>query len=48
MDRRWGYIWGHDPKVNAAIACLDAGIPSVQIVDQFVTGTVIAYEGVLN
>lgn len=39
---------GMIPKVNAAIACLDAGIPTVQIVDQFLTGTVIAYEGVLN
>ncbi|MDN4607843.1 acetylglutamate kinase [Sporosarcina highlanderae] len=39
---------GMIPKVNAAIACLNAGIPTVQIVDQYLTGTMIAYEEVLN
>ena len=35
------------PKVEAALACLSAGIPSVQIVGQQLEGTVILSEGVL-
>jgi acetylglutamate kinase len=39
---------GMIPKVQAATACLDAGVPSVQIVDQYLKGTTIKYEEVLN
>ena len=35
---------GMIPKVMAAITCLEAGIPSVQIVDQKLRGTVITNE----
>lgn len=35
------------PKVKAALDCLGAGIPSVQIVGQQLLGTVIAHEEVL-
>jgi acetylglutamate kinase len=39
---------GMIPKVNAATACLDAGVPSVQIVDQYLEGTTIGLEEVFN
>ena len=39
---------GMIPKVNAATACLDAGVPSVQIVDCHLEGTTIRYEEVFN
>ncbi|GEN83928.1 acetylglutamate kinase [Sporosarcina luteola] len=39
---------GMIPKVNAAVACLDAGVATVQVVDQYLTGTMIAFEEVLN
>lgn len=39
---------GMIPKVHAAIACLDAGVPSVQIVNQYLEGTIIGLEEVLN
>lgn len=38
---------GMIPKVQAAIDCLEAGIPSVQIVGQQLTGTVITNEGAI-
>ncbi|MFS0574586.1 acetylglutamate kinase [Sporosarcina sp. 179-K 3D1 HS] len=37
---------GMVPKVEAALACLTAGIPSVKIVDQHLSGTDIRSEGV--
>ncbi len=41
-----GHIYGGMiPKVQGAIACLHAGIPSVQIVDDSLTGTTIQNEG---
>lgn len=36
------------PKVNAALDCLGAGIPSIQIVGQQLTGTVIQAEEVFS
>jgi len=39
---------GMIPKVHAAIDCLDAGIPTVQIVDQQLGGTTIGYEEVFS
>ncbi|KXH87047.1 acetylglutamate kinase [Sporosarcina sp. HYO08] len=39
---------GMIPKVEGALACIDAGIPSVQIVGQQLSGTVIQGEGVLS
>ena len=48
---RWiesGEIYGGMlPKVEAALACLNAGVPSVQIVDQQLIGTVIAQKEVI-
>ncbi|MCM3742585.1 acetylglutamate kinase [Sporosarcina luteola] len=38
---------GMIPKVIAAIACLDAGVPSVQIADQHLAGTTIGVEEVI-
>ncbi len=38
---------GMIPKVQAAIECLEAGIPSVEIVGQQLTGTVITNEGAI-
>ncbi|MEV9641842.1 acetylglutamate kinase [Mammaliicoccus sciuri] len=38
---------GMIPKVQAAMDCLEAGIPSVQIVGQQLTGTVITNEGAI-
>lgn len=38
---------GMIPKVQAAMDCLHAGIPSVQIVGQQLTGTVITNEGAI-
>lgn len=41
-----GHIYGGMiPKVQGAIACLHAGIPTVQIVDDSLTGTIIQNEG---
>lgn len=41
-----GHIYGGMiPKVKGAIDCLHAGIPSVQIVDDSLTGTTIQCEG---
>ena len=46
---RWieeGHIYGGMiPKVQGAVACLHAGIPSVQIVNDTLTGTTIKNEG---
>lgn len=39
---------GMIPKVNAAMDCLDAGVPSVQIVDQHLGGTTIGFEEVFS
>ncbi|MFC5602300.1 acetylglutamate kinase [Sporosarcina koreensis] len=39
---------GMIPKVRAAVDCLDAGVPSVQIADQHLAGTTIGFEEVLN
>lgn len=39
---------GMIPKVHAAIDCLDAGVPSVQIVDQHLAGTTIGFEEVYS
>lgn len=38
---------GMIPKVNAALACLHAGIPQVHIADQHLNGTVIGFEEAL-
>lgn len=38
---------GMIPKVNAALACLHAGIPEVHIADQHLNGTVIGFKEVL-
>lgn len=39
---------GMIPKVEAAIDCLNAGIPAIYIVNQYFEGTKIAKEGVLS
>lgn len=39
---------GMIPKVHAAIDCLEAGVPSVQIADQHLGGTTIGYEEVFS
>lgn len=39
---------GMVPKVQAAIDCLNAGVPSVQIVDQNLAGTTIGFEEVFS
>lgn len=39
---------GMIPKVHAAMDCLDAGVPSVQIVDQHMAGTTIGLEEVFS
>ncbi|WP_252503848.1 acetylglutamate kinase [Sporosarcina sp. Marseille-Q4943] len=39
---------GMIPKVHAAMDCLDAGVPSVQIVDQHLAGTTIGLEEVFS
>lgn len=39
---------GMIPKVHAAMDCLDAGVPSVQIVDQHLVGTIIGFEEVFS
>lgn len=39
---------GMIPKVHAAIDCLDAGVPSVQIVNQHLEGTIIGFEEVFS
>ncbi|MGN7388089.1 acetylglutamate kinase [Sporosarcina sp. SAFN-015] len=39
---------GMIPKVHAAMDCLDAGVPSVQIVNQHLVGTTIGFEEVFS
>lgn len=39
---------GMIPKVKAAIACLDSGIPTIHIVDQQLSGTIIRLEEVIS
>ena len=39
---------GMIPKVQGALACLDAGIPSVKIVNASLNGTTIVKEGLVK